>query len=173
MKYKGICLECGSPVDFDYPKALTETEINQIAALKCKSIHIETGQAYGVCVYCGQYSSFGFQSGLTQEERNRHATRVCTCREAQYYARLEEQIESAKFRIGMLFGEGAEDYGFSPVKNEASIEFLGTIAEQIANRNIQSAQVQLTGRIKAKISLTVKGNIKVERSETTKQQLEE
>lgn len=103
----------------------------------------------------------------------RFATRVCTCREAQYYARLEEQIESAKFRIGMLFGEGAEDYGFSPVKNEASIEFLGTIAEQIANRNIQSAQVQLTGRIKAKISLTVKGNIKVERSETTKQQLEE
>lgn len=173
MKYEGKCLECSSPVAFEYPKVLTETEVNQIATLKCKSLHIEAGQAYGVCMYCGQYTSFSFESGLTQEERNRHATRYCNCREAQYYTRLEEQIESAKFRIGMLFGEGAEDYGFSQVKNEESIAFLETIAEQIANRNIQSAQVQLTGRIKAKISLAVKGNIKVERSETTKQQLEE
>lgn len=69
MKYEGKCLECGSPVAFEYPKVLTETEVNQIAALKCKSLHIEAGQAYGVCMYCGQYTSFSFESGLSSERR--------------------------------------------------------------------------------------------------------
>ncbi len=173
MRYIGKCLECGAPVAFEYPKALTETEINQIAALKCNAIHIETGQAYGVCIYCGQYSTLAYGAGLTQEERNRTATKICTCSAAQYFSRLEEQIESAKMRIQTLFGEGAEDYGFLPVKNDDAIAFLESIAEQIANRNMRSATIQITGRIKAKISLTTKGNIKVERSETTKQQLEE
>ena len=127
---------------------------------------------YGSCIFCGQALLIDCKSGISIMERNRLATTQCHCPEAEHEARLQKQIEKAKERIIQLFGRRASDLGFSPF-NDKITEFLLLIVSLIACHSLNGVVVQLPGVCRAKITMTTKGTIKVERSETTKYQLEE
>ena len=63
--------------------------------------------------------------------------------------------------------------GFAPIAAEEPLQLLNAIAEQTARGFITSATINVRGLCKAKITMTTKEKIKVERSETKTYQLEE
>lgn len=72
-----------------------------------------------------------------------------------------------------VFGSEAEELGFRPINAPEPIQLMNDIAVLIARGYITSAVVNVRGQCRAKISLTSKEKIKVERSETRSYQLEE
>lgn len=128
----------------------------------------------GCCVYCGQANCEEIYDGcVTDDERNKVATRCCGCPDAERERRISEQIENAQDRIQQLFGQGAENLDFEPFNDGELIELMNNTVSLIAKGIIKAASVQITGECRAKISLTAKDKIKVERTETMKYQLEE
>lgn len=80
---------------------------------------------------------------------------------------------AAQNRIRKIFGDDAAKLGFSPIAAEEPLQLLNAIAEQTARGFITSATINVRGLCKAKITMTTKEKIKVERSETKTYQLEE
>lgn len=78
-----------------------------------------------------------------------------------------------KNRIRKIFGDDAAKLGFAPIAAEEPLQLLNAIAEQTARGFITSATINVRGLCKAKITMTTKEKIKVERSETKTYQLEE
>ncbi len=76
-----------------------------------------------------------------------------------------EQIDDARDRIQQLFGTGAAELSFAPIDEREPVALLDNLVELVARRFISSATVQIRGYCRAKVSLTGKGKIKVERSE--------
>ena len=66
-----------------------------------------------------------------------------------------------------------QSWAFSPIAAEEPLQLLNAIAEQTARGFITSATINVRGLCKAKITMTTKEKIKVERSETKTYQLEE
>ncbi|MDR2531478.1 MAG: hypothetical protein LBC82_01370 [Oscillospiraceae bacterium] len=95
----------------------------------------------------------------------------CNCPEARREARIQAQIDKARERIKQLFGENAAERGFAPIHSTDTLDLMNDVVTLIANHAIKNATLQITGRCKAKISLTAKGSIKVGRTETTTYQL--
>jgi len=123
----------------------------------------------GACRFCGQANINGlFDKNISLEDAEEQATLKCNCCEAEIY----QKITSAKNNINILFGKGSEEYGMKPTESEKVIEHMNQVVELIADETILNATIQITARTKAKFSLTAKGAIKIERSETKKYQLE-
>jgi hypothetical protein len=118
----------------------------------------------GACRHCGQLQEVGPHP--SQKDADETAAEVCSCPNARIERRVTEQIADANDRVNRLFGETAEELGFKPIAEKGPVELLDNVVELIARRLISSATVQIRGQCKAKISLTTKGKIKVERSET-------
>lgn len=126
---------------------------------------------YGTCRYCGQVVNLDYDE-QTQESADFAASEQCSCDEAKRERGVRKRIDAAKDRIRKIFGADAEKYGFQPV-SVASLQMLDALAELTARGFITSAEVNVRGLCKAKITLTSKEKIKVERSETRSYQLEE
>lgn len=126
---------------------------------------------YGTCRYCGQVVNLDYDE-QTQEAADFAASEQCSCDEAKRECGVRKRIDAAKDRIRKIFGADAEKYGFQPVSAE-SLQMLDALAELTARGFITSAAVNVRGLCKAKITLTSKEKIKVERSETRSYQLEE
>jgi len=126
----------------------------------------------GCCRYCGQSCADTYAIDGTQEEKDEIATENCTCTKAKIYARHKKEIENAKKNIRSLFGEGAEDHGLHPLNSEKVLSLLDEIAELISYRHIGAVALTLTGTLKAKLTATSDGNIRVERIDTEKNKLE-
>lgn len=124
----------------------------------------------GVCPYCGQLANIGSEVE-TQEEATELAIEVCTCAGARHERETVDKIEAAFDRIDDLFGEDATRYGFQPLTKPEPIEVLKQIAVLVARGSLSSAGLSVTGQCRAKIGLTSKGEIKVERSEARSCQL--
>ena len=109
----------------------------------------------GICPFCGQVS-------LDEE---------CNCDGAQRERKIQSQIQRATDTIYELFGPDCTENGYAPVADE-SIKLMREIVEQVAYWKMYSASLHIANGIKAKISRTASGKIKIERSETKKQSLE-
>lgn len=116
----------------------------------------------GACRFCGQIgtSDRGFSS---QMEADEYATQWCGCDEAQAYREKLEAITAAKESITLLFGDGCEKYSFSPIPSDAVL-MLEDLVDAIGSGYISSVSVKLQSGDSAKISVTAKGAIKVNRS---------
>lgn len=128
--------------------------------------------AVGTCRYCGQLVSLERERG-SQEAADIAASEECSCYDSRTERATRRQIENAQDRIQKIFGGEAEELGFRPVNAPEPIQLLNDIAVLIARGYITSAVVNIRGQCRAKISLTSKEKIKVERSETRSYQLEE
>lgn len=132
----------------------------------------ETLGTTGCCRFCGQARAETYTCEGTQEEKDEIATENCTCTKAKIYARRKREIENAKNNIRILFGEEARDRGLHPLSSEEILSLLDEIARLIAYRQILAVTVNVTGTLKAKLSVTSDGNIGVERIDTEKNKLE-
>lgn len=127
---------------------------------------------YGTCRYCGQVVSLE-REHETEDAANIAAAEECSCYDARAERAVIKQIAAAHDRIRKIFGEEAEELGFQPIAAPEPLALLNDIAALVARGFITSAVINVRGRCKAKISLTSKEKIKVERSETRSYQLEE
>ncbi len=109
----------------------------------------------GVCPFCGQ---------ILLDEK-------CNCDGAQREQKIQSQIQRATDTIYELFGPNCTENGYVPIADE-SIKLMREIVEQVAYWKMYSASLHIANGVKAKISRTASGKIKIERSETKKQSLE-
>lgn len=117
----------------------------------------------GGCKYCGQIAALEIPSDWTEEMCNELATELCECTEAGIYARKKKQKEKASEAIEEQFGDKAEDR-----IEEEVIGLLNIIADMVIEDRLNSGTLDIGDGIKAKISLTAKGTVKVERTKTEK-----
>lgn len=130
----------------------------------------------GACRYCGQTQSVvGCKNDAEAEEQ---ATRRCRCPSAVCYQdKLEAQrrradaLREAADNIDDLFGIGASDRGDEAV-GENALEMLKQGAELVYDQKIVNQQLSLTCTIKAKIGRSSKGNLSIERKDTTTSKME-
>lgn len=118
-------------------------------------------QKKGGCVYCGQIGFVDVEEDTPDEVVDREVTLNCQCPEAKVHSgRIKKQMK-AKEKVDELFENHPEE-----VK-----EFLKAAVVLVGEYKTGKITVD-TNKIKATISLTTKGNIKVERSATRKEAVE-
>lgn len=132
----------------------------------------EEGYAVGTCQYCGQLVSLQRERD-SQAAADHAASEECACYGARREREIQRKIENAQYKIHQLFGSEAEKLGFRPINAPEPIQLMSDIVVLAARGHISSAVLNVRGLCKAKISLTSKEKIKVERSETRSYQLEE
>ena len=109
-----------------------------------------------VCEYCGQVLMDGAE---------------CDCPGARLDRKIKKQIIKGKAAIQNLFGSACEKEGLTPVADE-NIEMMDAAVERIANCKMYSVTLVFPEGVKAKLTRSAKGAIKVERTEVKKNGLE-
>lgn len=115
------------------------------------------------CKLCGQMVDTG--------ESEREGYYYCNCGGAKAEVHTEEQIDEACINIDTLFGEDCEDFGFVPVKSEATVCALKILAGLIGRGKVGAATLKIPGAGVAVIASGSKGEIKVMRRVTQAQEL--
>ena len=126
----------------------------------------------GTCRFCGQLVNLERERD-TQEAADIAASEECSCYDAREERAIRRKIENAQDRIQKVFGSEAEELGFRPIDAPEPLQLMDEIAVLVARGYISSAIINVRGQCRAKISLTSKEKIKVERSETRSYQLED
>lgn len=118
----------------------------------------------GIYMYCGQVNQIEVEDGktLTEEEKNKLATKRCTCEQAMSAQEQEKVVSDAERNISDLFQKDMPEVE----------EILQKALPAVHRGEINSVTLDTKRKIKAKISKTSKGNIKVERTKTMKTTLE-
>ena len=124
----------------------------------------------GTCKYCGQICD---AKAETQAEANAIASADCDCLQARQERELKRRIESAEEKLDELCGENCEKYGFEPIDDEHTIDFIKKIINHVARSDINSAAVSILGGIRIAVKKGSKGTLKVSRSESRSYELEE
>lgn len=141
----------------------------EAAANRSELLGVAVAVTTGACRYCGQLQEVGPHP--TQAAADETASEVCSCAAAKRERRVREQTEDAQEKITRIFGEEAESLGFRAAPEE-SVALLNLTVGLIARGFVSSANLNLLGLCKAKLSITSKGKIKVSRSETRSFDLE-
>lgn len=123
------------------------------------------------CRFCGQMMALEYERDivLSEEELIETATLKCNCDEAKDFQFKHGQKIKAKNRVHSLFGKKAAEKEV----NQSVVEILIKSVDMLANYNMNSLTIDIGRGIKAKMSLTSKGLIKVERTETVNYKFEE
>lgn len=170
----GTCINCGKSIAVKWARDFTETERDDLAAHICECRKTATPtEAVGACRFCGQAEMIDCMTDSTQQEKDEAATLTCNCAEARIYAEQIKQIENAKEKIRRLFGDEAAVNGFTPISRNKVIELMDAVVSLISRHELRCVTLEITSRVKAKLSVTSKGKITVERTDTTKSKLEE
>lgn len=126
----------------------------------------------GSCYYCGKTAILNYPKEATDEQKNDMATKQCDCVQAKIEREKELEIERAKERIEQLFGSGAEEMGFEPIPEAEIHHLMNTVVQLIANRVIRGTTIEINSETKAKLTVSSKGKINIERSQAIKYKLE-
>lgn len=125
-------------------------------------------QRIGACRFCGQMITVKVPKGWEEEKIDELATECCECQEAEDYAYKKRRKERAIKAIIHQFGP----YQETGIIREGTMELLAEIADQVVEDKIRSGTIEIGEGLKAKISMTAKGAVKVERSKTEKESKE-
>ena len=125
-------------------------------------------QRTGGCRFCGQIITVEAPGGWEEEEIDELATECCGCEEAKNYAFKKKRKERALEAISKQFGP----YKEMGIVKEETIDLLERIVDQVVEDKIKSGTIDIRDGLKAKIGITAKGAIKVERSKTEKESRE-
>lgn len=120
--------------------------------------------ARGGCRFCGQIRGLEVPEEWDEDMCNEVATELCDCVEAEIYTRGKKRKEKAAEAIENQFGRAAgRDQVEDPVK-----QLLLQIVDMAIEEKINSGTIDIGGGVKAKITVTTKGPVKVERIKTEK-----
>lgn len=124
----------------------------------------------GACRFCGQTKTIHPLSPyMTDEEADAIATEECDCKSAQAYRDKEGKRKRGKAAVEMKFGSG--EYGERNV-SEDTLCFLKAAVDLVLEEHIENVQVKISPTMTAKITMTSKGNVKLEKTKTTKSAIE-
>ncbi|MEA5136452.1 MAG: hypothetical protein VB035_10000 [Candidatus Fimivivens sp.] len=133
---------------------ITLPMLQYIMVLPSPYLPYDNSPNFGVCRYCGQVTPV---VGIaTQEDADEFATAHCECVDGRRYF----NIVTARTKINRLFS----DFDM-PVR-----EMLIENAEMVQDEEIKDASVNLTTRIKCKVSKNSKGYLIIVRTDTNTQQ---
>lgn len=116
----------------------------------------------GACVYCGQMRSVEVDEGITDNAVDMEVTKWCSCHAASEERNKIAKMEVAQMNVDKLFESNSEEVR----------EFLKAAVVLIGEHRAGKISVELGGKVKAQISKTSKGNIKVERTFSKKEAIE-
>ncbi len=123
---------------------------------------------YGECMHCGQRIQLP-KPVEYQSTADDFAAEQCDCPDAV----LCRKVKRGQARVDQLFGPDAETRGFKPVAEDETIQTLYELVMHVAEHRILNVTLLLNGYGRAKIGMTGKGKLKVERQEVHAYQLEE
>lgn len=124
---------------------------------------IEMSNHEGYCRFCGTGMPI---LAVDQTDADLKVSEICDCGGSEKEKRHVSMIDN----IDAMFGQGCESSFFKPV-TAAQMKLIKTAGESVFNGEVVSVAIGL-GKTQAKISLTSKDNVKVERSFGTKIQME-
>lgn len=130
-------------------------------------------EGFGYCRFCGQsvnISTLEDIEQMTEDELIEQATLHCSCGAAKWHKKEIERKERAIRHVSTLFGEGAPKGKQFP---EAVVGFLQEAVVLMCDGQMEKISMNIYDGVKAAMSLNSKGEIKIERQETRKQQLVE
>lgn len=107
----------------------------------------------GYCEDCGQARQFQTSGGVEQSQLDEWATEECTCSAASERRLIKKRQERATENIEKLFGE----------KFSETVEVLKTALPFLIKDQIESITIKTGYDIDAKMSVTAKGKVKVEK----------
>ena len=139
---------------------MLKDDLKEMKREALEGLEVQTGG----CLFCGQIAQIETLIPWEQEKVDEAVTELCDCFEAKEYARKKGQKERACKAIEKQFGQqaGTEETA------EQVRSLLKTIVEMIVEGNIDSGALDIGNGLKAKVSVTSKGFIKVERQKTEK-----
>lgn len=112
----------------------------------------------GYCAACGQARQFQTTGGVEQTQLNEWATDECKCEAGEEERRIKRSQLKAEENIEKLFGDKFPE---TAAVLRTALPFL------IADR-IESITVKTGYEVDAKVSITAKGKVKVEKKENRK-----
>lgn len=125
-------------------------------------------QRTGACRFCGQMATLEAPETWSDEDIDELAVEKCKCGRAGIYTGKKKRKERAKKAIldqfGLYLERGAID--------ETTMDLLSAVTDQVVEDKIQAGTIDIGGGLKAKISTTAKGTIKVEKVKTEKEKRE-
>jgi hypothetical protein len=166
----GRACECRGPMSLFTFLELPPAYYGEASELRAQELQARE-IAYGTCHHCGQLLAVG-KGMYTQMDADADAEGICKCPSAMHHRRIVKNISEGRDRIQQLFGPGAGSLNFKPIDASEPVELLNDAVEKVARHQISSITLAIWGTCKAKIGLTAKGKIKVERSEAHSCQLE-
>lgn len=116
----------------------------------------------GTCIYCGQTYQLETNGAAAEEQLNTWATQKCDCEQAIKAQETESIQNDAEENVEGLFRREFPD----------TASLLKAAIIPIMANTMSAITIDTGKRVKAKVSKTTKGNIKVERIETSKTVLE-
>lgn len=135
-------------------------DLKEIKREMPEGLEIQTG----ACSFCGQMGQIETFLQWEQEKVNEAVTESCDCYDAKEYARKKGQKERACKAIEAQFGQQAD----TKETDESIRKLLKHIVDLIVEEKLDSASLDIGNGLKAKLSITSKGYIKVERQKTEK-----
>lgn len=112
----------------------------------------------GYCSACGQAKQFQTSGGVIQEHLNMWATDECNCEIGKIDRQIKKNHEKATKNIDNLFGKDFPE----------TAELLQLALPHILRDRIESITIKTGYNVKAQLSVTSKGAVKVESVENKK-----
>lgn len=116
----------------------------------------------GGCIYCGQIGTVEVEDNTPDEVVDKEVTINCSCTSAKVARDRKKKQAKAQENVEELFANHSEDVR----------EFLKAAVVLIGENMVDKISVDTGRKVKAQITKTSKGNIKVERTETRKMAVE-
>lgn len=117
----------------------------------------------GGCKFCGQTATVEVPEEWSDGFVDEYTTETCDCSEASAYTWKKERKEKAEKSIDDQFGQQSKD-----AVEEEVLQFMRDAVENIVEERIGSVSIGITPEVKAKVAITTKGLIKVEKVKTEK-----
>lgn len=120
---------------------------------------------FGACRFCGQTKLLHPLFPWSEEDCNEVATELCDCPDAKNYTNGKHREEKAMNAIAAAYGDNAQ------VPLPQFVTLLQPAVKPLVTGKIDSITVECNG-IKAKLTMTSKGKVKLSKTATDKAAVE-
>lgn len=125
----------------------------------------DVGTIIGACRYCGQTKVIHPLFEISEEEADERATWECDCLEAEEERKKRDRRDRAVAAVKNKFGAAVPEEDQAP---ERVVDMMIAAIDAVMEKEAESVTISISKTVKAKISMTGKGAIKVEKTKMVK-----